>query len=254
MLQICTLFRERLAKFTQFREGLSGLLPARAGGTFGKNCSVSPAFPGASTEAVLHIMQHGLKVIRADFGKECSVSAPFPGLREASQSVASRRPISRLAKFGADVRHRPMATPHPASDPHSQVIREGFGGLAAGAKRVHRASVTCPLTTPIGKVFQTLFSAFHPRLLRVPRASNPSKVRFFAQSWLPRSDPSAAVYAAPPDPYALRRKHDRLKIPLARSRLAAYVRPAIESLTVSLETRGRIFGARPAIWFALHAS
>ena len=165
------------------------------GGSLGKDWSVLPPHTAGPRTGVLHITQMGLRGMAETLGKVCHVSPPFRGWPTRIRDVpgagrfplrtmcATRlgTPISRLATFDADCLCRPRATWHPASDVHSHAIRAGFGGFAMGMKRGHGSSVPRLLTTPIGKVFQLLFSAFHPRPLRVPHAWNPPKAPYFAQ-------------------------------------------------------------------------
>src|SRR3954470_24782661 len=107
-------------------------------------------------------MHIGLRVTRRTFGKDCNVSPSFPGSRTTvnvtpgAHRIALRTkratllgtPISELARFRAAVRHRPMATQHPVIDPHSHVIREGIPG-GRWARRVFTTPAYPPLSQPL---------------------------------------------------------------------------------------------------------
>src|SRR4051794_20021651 len=123
------------------------------------------------------MMQSPLRANRHSFGKDCRVLARCTRGKthvklaaDADRSTLTRMratplgtPISRLAGFAAVRRPRPAPSRHPHGGPHPHLIREGFGRLAVGAESGHLPSLPCPLTTPIGKVFQLLYSAFPPR-------------------------------------------------------------------------------------------
>jgi hypothetical protein len=150
--------------------------------SFGTNCDVSRWLSGRG-RGFFHILQRRLRVRRTSFGTIATFRTGSPCGRRESQWHRTRadprarrrepRPGNANLPIG-EFRHgpRPCANRSAACGRRSSIglLHDRFRRFAMGVQSGHVTSLRCPLTTPIGKVFQPLFCGVPPKAL--PRSTS----------------------------------------------------------------------------------